>query len=165
MWDVPNVTRDEIVALGAGRKAWYCTTNWEHNIDANWNRGSGDSYVGYFSFIRRIGGNYPALPPTQPVLMKREPKLEYRTRVLAQKFPQDAELFMDAVVGNGAPATKYIDVTGNQGVPRSTNHMERALPWGANVAYMDGHVEPIRWPEMKKFYVIGSNIYFFMPGQ
>lgn len=164
LWDVPTGTRDSMIAAGSDRRVMYCPSNLPHNIDSNWNYGS-YAVIGYGSFLKRPGGSFPTLG--YPAVLRLNPPVEYKTRVLATKFPQAAEMLMDVVLGDKATnPTNFTEVKGNQGVPRATSHMDRTTPFGANIAYMDGHVEPLRWSLMNKFSVVSSgSLYFFLPGK
>jgi prepilin-type processing-associated H-X9-DG protein len=43
--------------------------------------------------------------------------------------------------------------------------VDRRLPY-ANVAYQDGHVDGIKWGEMKKYHVVVSTyLFFYLPGK
>jgi prepilin-type processing-associated H-X9-DG protein len=179
LWDVPFGMRDAIVVAGSGRKEMYCPSNLGVNVNSRWNfRAPGNTnfsdvlptdpnygtyygVIGYVCFLKRPATTYPTLSYDRT-----NPPIEYKTRVSGTTFPAQAEMFMDLVASNrGMNPTQFVGLTSAGGNAFDTSHMLGKLPFGANTAYMDGHVDMVKWGDMDDYSINVSGIFYFIPGQ
>jgi prepilin-type N-terminal cleavage/methylation domain-containing protein/prepilin-type processing-associated H-X9-DG protein len=177
LWDIAYGMRDAIRGAGSDRKVLYCPSQLPHNVPTNWNYStagadrlptdadyfSSYSILGYTFFLKRPDGSFPDLAAVGRV----NPPLDYQTKYLGVPRPAEREMMMDVVIANlDTTPVNYTTAVGGLGIPRSTSHMDKATPAGANVTYMDGHVEWLKWSLMNRYYVTSSGTYsFFLPGK
>jgi prepilin-type N-terminal cleavage/methylation domain-containing protein/prepilin-type processing-associated H-X9-DG protein len=181
LWDIQFGARDALVLNGTNRKTLYCPSNVGMNVNDRWNYsspGNNDvlptdpSYasnygsIGYLLFTKRADGGYPDLATNAGTNLRRNPPIEYKTQALRSTYPAAAELLTDWVTSTTAiNPTKFSGVISSGGRDTSTAHMNGKTPSGANVAYMDGHVEMVKWGDMKKYNLSVSNVTYWIPGK
>jgi prepilin-type N-terminal cleavage/methylation domain-containing protein/prepilin-type processing-associated H-X9-DG protein len=154
LWDVPLATRDAIVNKGAARATLYCPSFPDQDVDELWNFNPSYAVLGYVFMGRRLDPN----DPTQP--HPGFPPMQYRSYVeklspppppvgtaptLVRLWPtksSDVEVAADAVITDavGSVVTKW-SAKGGWAQPHVTNHMRRGFPAGANILFLDWHVE------------------------
>ena len=129
LWDLPYDTRDALVRDGTVRKLMYCPVYDIHDVDGLWNFAPTFAATGYFWFIRRIDGSYPAMIP---------PK-HYRSSNRVGRGAE-TELASDAVLSQNGD---FVTVYGGYPLSHATSHLDltEKRPRGSNVLFMDGHVE------------------------
>jgi prepilin-type N-terminal cleavage/methylation domain-containing protein/prepilin-type processing-associated H-X9-DG protein len=154
LWDVAYETRDAMVRKGGARKTLYCPAFPEQDVDALWNHGSNYGVLGYIFLGRRVDpGNpnnpHPGFPPLQYrgyVDNLRAPRPPAGTApAIAGMWPTkpaDVEVAADAVITDAVgPTVKIWSATGGWKDRHVTNHMRRGLPEGANILFLDWHVD------------------------
>jgi prepilin-type N-terminal cleavage/methylation domain-containing protein/prepilin-type processing-associated H-X9-DG protein len=161
MWDLTANMRDNMfVKYGATRDTMYCPVYEEQHKSVLWTFG-GFCVSGYLWFLERgpirnmmINGEEvgpfnhypPILEPTKKKILSKLREKDSVTRELA------ADVVMsDQVPPNGIgpipDGTKFLSMFGGavsaEGypVPHSTSHSYRGKPTGANVLFLDGHVD------------------------
>ncbi len=168
LWDVSYSTTDYIIASGGSRDTFYCPSDplktpdmaclWQfsQNIpfgtkpdeisEPTTNRDQHYRVTGYFWMLDTQSGRNVE-PVGEPV--------KHWVKTLNCKQPSEQELVTDATLSNGEdPATaSFLDVQGGSWdrwrVNDRTNHVNRAgKPEGANIVFVDGHLDWRRFSEM-----------------
>ena len=177
LWDLAFGMRDALLGSGTDRKVLYCPSYPESNVASNWNYGNGgldvtptssnyqkNAILGYVFLLKRPDGSFPALG-NAVLPTGRTPPIEYLSRVMGTPRQAEHEMLLDAVIANLGPPVNYTTAVGGLGIPRSTSHVEKGIPAGANTAYMDAHVDWVKWGVMKKYYVTNNGYTFYFPGK
>ena len=147
LWDIPLDTRDQLVKHGAQRRTLYCPSYGEQDVNELWTFGPAASpfcVIGYYYLGVRLGNN-PGMPDLFP-LGKRQyldsitPKLLPKVKnVGTSSKAADLEIATDAVIRQGGAA--WAAKGGWPGGIHVTPHMYKNTPTGANILYLDGHVD------------------------
>jgi prepilin-type N-terminal cleavage/methylation domain-containing protein len=169
LWDIAYSTTDYIIATGGDKHTFYCpseptkkpdmTILWQFSQDLPLGTPPGsvpepktdrDQYyrvTGYFWMMDTAGGR-----PYQP---QGTPK-KYWVKTLDCKQPASTELVTDATISTGPdPKTaSFVEVRGGSWdrwqIFDRTNHLMRGdKPDGANIIFVEGHLEWRRFSEMK----------------
>jgi prepilin-type processing-associated H-X9-DG protein len=171
LWDVPFATRDAMVKpprgrdgntlhAGGARQVLYCPAFSEQNVDALWNFDSDKNGTPDFTVLgyvwlgfRPTAANpnvtsFPAMTigNREYVRAVRPPRPPAGTTPpVAQAYPSkssDVEVMADAVItGNVGPVVTVWSANGGWTDRHVTNHMRRNLPEGANILFLDWHVD------------------------
>jgi prepilin-type N-terminal cleavage/methylation domain-containing protein/prepilin-type processing-associated H-X9-DG protein len=149
LWDMAYGTRDALTKYGAPRETLYCPSYPEQNVDALWNFGADYAVIGYFWLVKRAG---PAATQVPQTLVARNYVDRYRVpdpwpgmpAALAARMPKTSSEYEVAT----DPVCKYElqdkvwSVKGGHPEAHVTPHLNKdGKPRGANVLYLDGHVE------------------------
>lgn len=114
-------------------RSFYCPANSGQNQSSLWQH-DGISTWGYVWLNPRDAA--PALPAAFPL---RDPSLDYRTKIDGPGAAR-AELALDVVVSDTVSGPISWSPK-SPPVAFGTNHLATTTPRGANVAFLDGHVE------------------------
>jgi prepilin-type N-terminal cleavage/methylation domain-containing protein/prepilin-type processing-associated H-X9-DG protein len=164
LWDLSSGTRDALLRYGAIRESFYCPVFPEQNIDGAWNFRPTFAVMGYYFLTTRldaagkpmvIGNAAGQFPSLQTSFSKRQyidslrPKFTTTTSSLAgysfqPTKPSDVEVITDAIIRQSSGSNWGAD-GGLKG--HVTSHMDRGLPAGTNIFFLDGHVD---WRAFKK---------------
>jgi prepilin-type N-terminal cleavage/methylation domain-containing protein/prepilin-type processing-associated H-X9-DG protein len=169
LWDIAYSTTDYIIATGGSRETFYCPSDpsktpemaclWQFTqnlpfateigqvAEPETNRDQQFRVTGYFWMMdTQAGRNYEpqGTPPKTWVKTLNEPQ------------PATTELVLDATLSSGAdPATaSFVEVQGGSWgrwqLYDRTNHVSRGdRPDGANIQFLDGHLEYRKFGDME----------------
>ena len=165
LWDVPFETRDAMVRpprdgasmhAGGSRQVLYCPSFPEQNVDELWNFSPGGNFavIGYVflgwrpdkSDPKKMNPNFPPMQFRGYVETLRPPRPPAGTvPAVAAAWPtksSDVEVACDAVITDAVgPTVKIWSATGGWKDRHVTNHMRRGVPEGANILFLDWHVD------------------------
>lgn len=166
LWDISIGTRDALLRNGATRETFYCPVFPEQNIDAAWNYSIPNNFsvVGYYFLTTRLdanwkpmtigngGADFPAISNSfgkRQYLDSLRPKFTTSTSAVpGYSFqptkPSDVELVTDAIIRQNS--TSGWGASGGLS-GHVTSHMDRGVPAGSNILFLDGHVD---WRPFKK---------------
>lgn len=170
-WDVSTNLVDEIIRNGGTRDIFYCPSNPDFNRDEVWNFGTygadpqqitdfgGFRITGYVYLLPGAGSGAGGTPES--------PYWKTNSLGIPGKLsPADAEVVVDIIVQDPNSARwNGVDIGGlpasiKNNVQR-TSHLNGEIPAGANILYLDGHVQWRPWREMwRKNPFSGKNDYF-----
>ena len=174
LWDVSFGTRDAMVKNGATRHTLYCPFYNEQDADALWNYKDTGNYdtsyavMGYFFLFARL----PATSGASLIGREYLPTINPHIRTPnAPTRPAEIELATDAVTYQNGRWSGF----GGWNNIHVTPHMERGIPTGSNILFLDGHVgwRPFKLgytdnaaitklpSEMQRRAAVGSVIFYF----
>jgi prepilin-type N-terminal cleavage/methylation domain-containing protein/prepilin-type processing-associated H-X9-DG protein len=128
-WDLPVTFVDQLLANGARRDIFYCPSNPEFNTTNCWD----------FNPLYRIGGYCWLMAGVAGV-----PANLWRASLQGDETnrPVDAEFVVDVIISS-PQRVNYSRVTIG-GLPATvvqrTSHLERNMPAGGNILFLDNHV-------------------------
>jgi type II secretory pathway pseudopilin PulG len=137
VWDLPIPWVDALIQNGAKRDIFYCPSNKAFNTTNCW----------YFNPNFRITGYVWLLTGISQL-----PAQYWRTSLIGNQTnrPTDTELVTDVVISS-PPGQNYTHVTIG-GLPpdviQRTSHLEKSLPAGGMILFLDSHVQWRAWRSM-----------------
>jgi prepilin-type N-terminal cleavage/methylation domain-containing protein/prepilin-type processing-associated H-X9-DG protein len=153
LWDLDAQATDVITDSGARRNILYCPalTASVKNLDVWWwypdgNKSRVHRVTGYAWMIKRSTGNMESgLAPGK----------EFLTRTTGTNATM-SELVFDAVLSEGP--NNFNNVSSASGIVdvQHSGHMDRGLPSGGNMAFLDGHTAWRPFKEMESRYNTGN---------
>lgn len=165
LWDFAVESRDALMRYGAVRENYYCPAFPEQNVAAAWDFNPGNfSVMGYYFLTTRldtnskpmvVGNGAGQFPSLQTSFSKRQyidslrPKFTVTNSALPgysyqPTKPSEVELITDCIIRQNSGSNWGAD-GGLKG--HVTSHMDKSLPAGANIFFLDGHVD---WRAFKK---------------
>ena len=153
MWDVPVETRDKLVKCGATRATLYCPDFPEQDADALWNFNPNFTVIGYFLMTTRLkADNKTVYPGTaagrewndldfygkRHYIDSMRPSIPAALKALgAPSIPSEIELASDAIIQQN----NTWSATGGWVGKHVTSHINRGVPTGSNILFLDSHVD------------------------
>lgn len=136
VWDLPIPWVDTMIECGAKKDIFYCPSNAEFNTTNCWYFNPNFRITGYVWLLTGV----VQLPPQY-----------WRTSLLGTtNRPTDTEFVCDVVISS-PPGQNYTRVPIG-GLPANvvqrTSHLEKAVPAGGNILFLDTHVQWRAWRSM-----------------
>lgn len=140
-WDVDRAIVDVLTNGGADRDIIYCPSGTPNDADIYWNYPSDYRVTGYVLMI-------PGAARVNTMWLNRRLEPEPYTFLAQTHYPtaSQRELAADAVLSVGQ---NFSNVPGGGDIVDRTNHLDDSAPAGANIVFLDGHVEWRPFSEMR----------------
>jgi prepilin-type N-terminal cleavage/methylation domain-containing protein/prepilin-type processing-associated H-X9-DG protein len=180
LWDLNTETRDDLVKqYGTTRKAMYCPSNADHNIDQFWTCPQcGGSSIGYWMLVQRVTmvDSNTAPPTVQPIggttgwaqgpnntsfkQYSGEPRYAFVYDLVNSADPNRGIqlLLCDEILSDATG--QYIGIPSTVIGTLKSAHIacNGSRPMGSNLCYTDGHVEWKDAPSLKIRYTAGGSL-------
>ncbi len=143
-WDLPTDVANILSRNGTVRGILYCPSIPKQNADVHWNYSPDYKVLGYAMTLPNVGGGHLISTNENPSFTPQP--MTYGIYTYPPPSPVDRVLVADVVISQeNSEADKYKNhYTGIQGgspILHDTSHMNKNLPAGGNIGFLDGHVQ------------------------
>jgi prepilin-type N-terminal cleavage/methylation domain-containing protein/prepilin-type processing-associated H-X9-DG protein len=164
LWDLPRPAADGLTNSGATRDVFYCPSimasvkPYDPNVNW-WNYNATRRIIGFGWIGVRLGANGAPDPTMESGMVGGK---QFIRSLVGNTNACEMELIVDPTLQNAASGS-FADVPSGLTLNgrHSNPHLEKGMPAGANVFYVDGHAAWVRFNKMKKRYDPSDRVYWW----